>query len=1075
MKNNKKTLDMNAIFRKLRISFPMFLLLLVLPLLTMAQQESASTKQIQQDKIQVTGVVKDQNGELLIGVTIKEASTTQTSLTDIDGKFSISVSSPNATLDFTYIGMEAKSVKLDGKTYIEVVLKEETSALSEVVVVGYGTQSKVSVTGAVSAVKGDDIKKATATSFGNALQGRITGLSITQSDGALPGLDDARIFLRGRTTINESSPLILIDGVPRENFRTLDVNEIESVSVLKDASATAVFGVRGANGVIMVTTKRGQVGKAELSASIHQTFTAFTRKPDRLSSIEYIDMRNEAFRNDGLPEAYSPEVREKFMNPYLGLDPNAEDYEHQMALRDYLYPNHYYYGMYFKDWVPETRANVNVRGGTETVLYYMNVGYIHQGGHFNTEKKSQLGYDPSLKLDRWSFRSNMDYKPTKFLTTRLNIGTYIEKQNTPPINQFKDVEEMTRGVMQEIMRMNPTTLGPTTGEGLFPDVMPNMMIKPRVGDNSPGNLINRSGYHKNTRINLNSSLEVELDLSSFITEGLSFKGLISFDTYPRTTIIGQRTERDYYADPNYENDTVELQEKTTHDSPMSLGRSSSNHYKFNAQGSINYNRAFGKHNVTGMILIQRDHWESEGAEIPYNVLSFAGRGTYNYDSKYFVEVNLGYNGTEQFAPSNRFGFFPAGSLGWVLTNESFIPKNGILTFLKLRASYGRVGNDKLGSSRFLYQDNYQYGGKDQGVGGLGEGQGVNIILLGNKHIQWEVSDKLNLGVDLQITNDIKGSFDYFKENTSKMLINRGVIPLIQGHPASALPKSNIGELENYGYEFEISYNKQVTPDFFISVNANMSTNNNKITSHDEAMYDDSYAYQYRNTGYQIGQQWGYLVDWDSPGKGYWTSQEEIDQSGVKYPNPPRPGDLVFKDLNGDGEISEKDHAPIGFSGSVPGYNYGFGLDTKYRDFDFSIFFTGVGDIKTYWYGLGVNEVEGKGTYYKYHKNAWTSERYANGEKITYPALSSKSNYNHSSNEFFVQNRAFLRLRNLEIGYTIPKGFLSKIGVNDLRVYVTGQNLFVWDKLLIDQYDPEAEHPRKYPIQKVLGFGVNVTF
>ncbi|WP_163306044.1 TonB-dependent receptor [Dysgonomonas sp. 521] len=1033
----------------------------------------------QQRKIVVTGLVTTDLNEPLVGVTVRENNTQTGTFTDENGKYVIEVSNAEAELIFSYIGFKTQKISIKGKTEINLKMEEDISTLKDVVVtVGYGTQTKVSITGAVSSVTSDDIRKSSSTSFGNALQGRITGLSSTQSGGGAPGLDDAEIYLRGAATTNGKSPLILVDGVPRD-LRTLDVTEVESVSVLKDASATAVFGVRGANGVIIVTTKRGVAGKAQLSVSASQVFTSLTRKPPRLSALEFIDLRNEAYKYSNEPEmAFSPEVRAKFENPLLGLNPNDPDYAQNAANRKHLYPDHYYYDDFFKDYAPETRINANIQGGTEKVLYFMNVGYLHQGGHLKTEPKSKLGYDPSLKLDRWSFRANMDYNMTSWLKAKLNIGTYIEKQNSPNYRPFSTYEEFFRGIIQEVYRLNPTIIGPTTIAGIDETTPANAVINtgPRVGgDRSVYGLINRNGYYVDTRTNLNTSIEMEMDLSEFVTKGLSLKGMIAYDSYPTSSLLGQRDEIQYFADPDYSSDKVIYSRIAGSENPMSLSRWSSSRYQINAQASINYSRKFGDHSVGGMFVVQRDHWESSGAEIPYNMLGLAGRATYNYKSRYFAEFNIGYNGSEQFAPANRYGTFPAFSVGWVVSNEKFLAENKYLTYLKLRASYGKVGNDKLGGSRFLYQDDIKLVGQGTTVGGVGLGQQVSTILLGNHSLQWEVADKYNFGVDFQITNNLTGAFDYFRENRSKILITRNSVPMFQGVSQGALPKANLGKAENKGIEFELAYSKQLSNDWHLRVKGNIATNKNKITAFDEVPADDSYAYQYRTTGYAIDQNWGLKVDKSSPGKGYWTSQEEIDASGLTYEiGNPRPGDLKYQDLNGDNLINSKDYAPIGNSG-IPGLTYGLDVNVTFKGFDLSVFFSGVGKYSTIWNGLGIYETEGTGTYYEYHKNAWTPERYASGAKITYPTLSKSNGSNHVPNDFFLQDRSFIRLKNLEFGYTIPKNTLKVIGVSELRLYVTGQNLFLWDKLTIKHQDPEKTDPRRYPITKLMGFGLNVTF
>lgn len=437
---------------------------------------------------------------------------------------------------------------------------------------------------------------------------------------------------------------------------------------------------------------------------------------------------------------------------------------------------------------------------------------------------------------------------------------------------------------------------------------------------------------------------------------------------------------------------------------------------------------------------------------------------------------MGYNGSEQFAPSHRFGFFPAVSAGWVVSNEAFMqPFANVVSNLKFRASYGKVGNDRMGSARFLYQDNITMGGGP--LGSLGLGQGVNQGLLGNPNISWEVAEKQNFGVDLGLFGDLNISFDYFVENRSQILISRGTIPELQGVPLGNIPKANLGRVDNRGYEIEVTYNKPLSKDFSVMVRGNFGYNHNTVKFVDESMRDDTYAYQYRRTGYSLGQQWGYKIDY-SNGNGYFNSQQELDAYLAKTAygfGVPRLGDFIYQDLNGDGTIDAKDEAPVKYT-NIPGITYGFSLGLRYRGFDFTAFFQGVGRYSSMFGSpQGVYEYIIRGTYFGYHKTAWTPERYASGEKITYPALSTHTTTNHRGNDFFIMNRAFTRLKNIELAYTLPARSLTKIGVQELRLYVSGQNLITWDHLPLNHLDPENVGSIDYPVTRMANIGVNITF
>ena len=1022
----------------------------------------------------IRGKVQDGTGQPLPGVSVVVKGTTQGSTTNSDGNYQLSVADNSAVLIFSFVGYLSKEVPVGSQSVIDLTMLEDEKALQEVVVVGFGQQKKVSVTGSVSTITSEALQQNSSASLANALSGRLPGLTSIQSGGGQPGRDDATMYLRGAATTNGKGPLILIDGVPRDNIRTLDANEVASVSILKDASATAVFGVRGANGVILITTKRGVPGKTELSINAEQSYSSFTHEPERLHSLEYMALRNEASRNDGIALPFTQEIMDKYANPLAGLDPNAPDYAKQAAIRNYMYPDHDYYREYISRYAPQTRVNMNVSGGTDKVSYFVNGAFLHQGGNLNTEPKSVLGYDPSAKMDRFNFRANLDYKVTKNIKSFLNIGSYIERVNMPAAWLYgNDTAWMMSDLLYQAQTILPITPGPVTIDGF--GVAPGQIVDPGYMDRSAFEIMNRFGYRNEVRSNLNASFGLELDLSSMITKGLSIKGMLSYDSKSTTAMSGNVNQRLYLAEVNPATNTMSYAVKRSDESLLSLSKGADSRYNINMQGSVNYARTFGeKHDITGMILAQRDSWESTAGEIPYNVLGVAGRVTYGYDQKYLAEVNMGYNGSEQFAPSRRFGFFPAVSAGWVVSNEGFMKNNRIITNLKLRASYGKVGNDQMGSARFLYQSNITMGGGP--LGSLGLGQGVNQGLLGNPDISWEVAKKQNYGVDLEVLKDLNLSIDYFIEKRTDILISRGTIPAFQGVPLNNIPRVNMGEVNNKGFEIELTYNKVLAKDLKLMIRGNYGLNNNVVKFLDESINDETYAYRYRTTGFRLGQAWGYKIDYAN-GNGYFNSKEELNTylAKTKYGfGEPRVGDFKYIDLNGDGIINDKDQAPIGYS-NIPGITYGLSLNLDYKGFDFTTFFQGIGRYSSNYANQGVYEYIIRGTYFDYHKKAWTPERYANGDDITYPALSTHSTTNHTANDFFVMNRSFIRLKNVVLGYTLPANTLTKIGVHKLRIYVSAQNYFTWDKLKMGHLDPEHNNPIGYPVTKMANFGLNITF
>lgn len=1041
------------------------LLLMVVGTGTVLAQQSGKT---------ITGKVLDENNQPMPGVTIIVDGTTNGTMTGSDGTFTLGGVPSGATVIVSCIGY-TNQVLPEGKSNYVVSLVPDSEMLEETVVVAFGQQKKLSVTGAISTVASADLRKTTSTRLDNALAGRVTGLTSMQSGGGQPGVDGATMYLRGAATTNGKSPLILVDGVERDNIRTIDMNEVESISVLKDASATALYGVQGANGVILIQTRKGQKGKAQLNISVDQGWTSFTKEPSRLHSWEYCELRNEALMNSGEKAAFSDETIAKFRNPLLGLDPSSPDYDNQVAIRKAVYCDNDYYRMYLKSNTPQTRANANISGGTDFVNYFVNVGYIHQGGNLNTESPDYLGYDPQCYMNRLSLRSNLDFHITKNLTASLNIASYAENVNMPAVGDLYrgDQSWMITDLIYQCQTILPISPGPTTDSRF--GVESGGIVGYNYLDRSAFEIINRRGFHTNKRKNLNTQFSVNWDLSELVTKGLSINGMAAYDTYNIGVLEGRKKEQVYNVRVDYDSETLSYSSNGDKIEPLTMTSSRLSNYQIYVQGSINYARTFGKHNVTAMATAYRRFWEGTSANIPYNVLGTAARATYSFDDRYLVEGNLGYNGSEQFAPSKRFGLFPSGSIGWIASNESFLKGNKYLTWLKFRASYGLVGNDSMGGLRFLYQDDNQIQSGNGFVQGLG-GKIVKEGLIGNKNITWELSKKMNLGVEIGLFKDFRINVDYFTEKRDQILLRRRTVPSFQGVSSDYIPRVNMGKVDNHGVDVEVSYSHTFNRDFSISSRVNFGFNDNTVIELDEPMRSEEYAYQYHEEGFRLGQEFGYLIDWNSPGNGYFTSQDEIDNYyPYEFGGKPRVGDFVYKDVNGDGVIDQKDLSPIGYSTTVPGLNYGISLGLNFKGIDFNVLFSGLGRYSKYYSGQGVVEWTKQGTYFDWTRNGWTEERYKNGEKITYPAISTSQTVSHTENDFFIQNRSFLRLKNIELGYTLPERFLSKVGVKALRVYVSGQNLFVWDNLRITHIDPEQNNSYGYPITKNVTLGLNINF
>ncbi len=1006
----------------------------------------------------ITGTVTGSDGMAILGVTVSIKGTDKGVVTDFDGKYTLKNVPEDAILVFSYLGMESQEIPVSGKSVVNVTMKNSVEELEEIVVVGYGKQDKISVTGSVADIKTEGIKQSPSPNVVGALTGRLPGLVTVQSSGR-PGAEGYGIYLRGLSTTNGSSPLILIDGVPRDNITQLDPNEIENITVLKDASATAVFGVRGANGVILVTTRVGRTEEPSIDFSYETGMQYLTYKTEMLDSWVYAGMRNQALINDG----YAP----KYSDRQIAL---------MKAGTSPFYPNTDWYDIMTNDFAPMNRYNVNMTGGNERFKYFFNAGLLDQKSFYNALPKDELGYDPQFKLTRYNFRTNVEMKVNNWISAGVKLAGYLSKVNGTTAQASQ--------VYVGINSMTPVTPGPLSPAGWEEYGIPegNPITPDGVSNQNPYALLNFRGYNSSESNNLNTTANIDFDLG-MITKGLSSKMMVSFDTYSSSTLNGKKSYNSYQFDINEEQtlegeiyDLIEFTpEQEPQFYPITLSKSSSFRYKTNLQWIINYNRTFNSiHKVSGMMLAQRDNSEAAGGSsenlLPYNYLGVAGRATYGYKNRYLAEVNVGYNGSEQFAPGNRFGVFPAGSVGWVVSNEPFMKSLDFVSNFKLRASYGKVGSDNIGGSRFLYLDKMNVGtsGRITTISDLF----VTESLLGNPNITWEVAYKQNYGINLGFfKNTLTFAVDAFKERRENILITRQTVPEVTGL-STIFPKANLGIVENKGFEIEMGYSRKFSKDFSLGIRNTFSYAKNKNVFADEASQGEDYYLQYRKQGLSLGQYTGKIVDWDSPGNGFYISEEEINEttySGAK----PRLGDLKFLDLNGDGNIGPEDNDVIGHP-TVPQISYSSILNFAYKGFDLSLMFQGAAQVTKNFTAAGVWEYGDPGYYFEYQQNHWTQERWDNGEPISYPALASyKRNTNHSINSFFTTDVSYLRLKNVEIGFTFPKSLCDNLGLQKIRIYTNGSNLATWTKNRFSHLDPEIGRSPLIPITQIFNFGVNV--
>lgn len=988
----------------------------------------------------VKGVITDTQQMPVPGVTVQIQGTTQGVMADVDGTYSIKVPDGGAVLIFTCMGYQTQDVPVANRQEINVTMPEETTQLEETVVVAYGQQRKESVVAAVSSMPATGLVQTPASNLGIALAGRLPGLTVLQRSG-VPGGEQMNFYIRGASTVNGQSPLILVDGVERD-FTALDPREVETITVLKDASATAVYGVRGANGVILVTTRRGKSGAPVIDVTMEQSWQNPTRMPDMVNAYDYALLRNQVEFQNGRQAIYDDVALEHYRTgDFQALYPTRN------FTKEFIQPNS-----------PMQRVNVNISGGTDRMRYFTTVGYLHQRGIFRTEPFDEYDYDPTSKADRVNFRSNFDIDVTSSLRMFLNISGYMQAKNDPvvvPNNgaYLNDVSAYSVVISSLV----------TTPNNYFNDVTPDgevltSSLKGGNINNVPYGMLNRSGF-RNTQTNqVTATLGLEQQLD-FITRGLSAKVVLSYDAFSSNQQVRQRTFQLYeaVADPDSPDGVRYDKTGTMSNSPLSDAQYQSFQNLFNVDASLNYARVFGKHDVTGMLLFNR-YRRVINIQLPYNYVGFVGRATYAYDNKYLAEVNFGYNGSEQFAPGKKMGFFPSFSVGWVFSEEPWMKYQDAITFGKIRASFGQVGNDNMNGSRFAFLTLWS---------GSYESQ------IGNEELTWEKASKYNLGLELGLWHDLRLEADVFYERRDNILIPAtGLVPTgVFGtggvYVSGILPKVNAGQIENKGFETSLSYSKVFSRDFRMDARGNVAFNRNKVLYLSEVLLPEDYAVRLRSTGFRMGQNFGYET------AGFFNSEQDIldwyDQSGTGA--NPKPGDLKYVDHTGDGYVDERDMVPIG-NPEMPEWNFGFGLSLQYKGFDFSMMWQGVAGRSYYLSGQRIWETY---NFNQWHKEAWSQARLDANLPITYPRLDPGSNASKILSDFWLVNGDYLRLKNVEVGYSLPQRWARSIRAQQIRFYVNGLNLLTFDNYPVKYQDPEQNSELLYPVFSTYNVGLNISF
>ncbi|WP_173003170.1 TonB-dependent receptor [Chitinophaga sp. SYP-B3965] len=987
----------------------------------------------------VRGIVTDVSGVGLQGVSISVKGIPGNGvITDQNGSFSISVPD-KAVLVLNFIGFEKQEVAVDNKAYITIKMEEDVAYMKEVVVVGYGTQKKTNVTGSLTSIHTAELMRTPTASLTNSLAGRLPGLITVQGSGE-PGADGAYLYIRGYGSYNGQSPLVLVDGI-ENGIDRIDPNEVESITVLKDAAATAVYGMKGANGVLLVTTKRGKVGKPTVSLTSQVSLQQATRIPEYLDSYDGLSLFREGLINDGLnANLYTDEYLNKFR------DRSNPTYQ-------YIYPN--------VDWQKEllkpsslmNQTNLNVSGGSQSTRYFVSMSYLNQDGLYKYEDLNN--YNIQATLNKYNFRSNVDVDITKDLTMELNLSDVVRDRNYP--------NESTSSFWNEL-RVTPSWLYPLMNpDGSVPGQ--------RNVPTSPYGRLTQFGYKRLFENNMSAIVGFNLKLN-FITEGLSARARFAFDAQNYRDITRKRNYSTYkFSIDENETDLSKgnYEEISTGDGQLEFSVGANSSRKSTFEGYLNYNRTFkNKHAVTGMLRYNQSqsftNATSDGvAALPYKQLGLVGRLNYAYASRYVLEFDAGYNGSENFKSGRRMGFFPAMSMAWLASNEAFMKNIRVINLLKLRGSIGTVGVDNSGL-RFPYISTWTTGGGSgyqfgqESDGNSYKSSQENVV--GNEFLTWERARKTNAGLDLSLfNNSLTFTGDVFQEHRTQILTSAKTIPDVLG--IGALPKINAGIVDNKGFEVELAWRKQIK-DHHIFVRGSYSYSKNEI----KYAAEPDYKLKYQGLkGTQIYEANGLMA------LGLFRDQADIDNSPSQAGyGIIRPGDIKYLDRNDDGVINSQD---IGYIGSMlrPSSILGFSLGYNWKMIDVNILFQGSMGGSNWLTGSSAWAFSGNSSVLAdYLDNHWTPDNL----NAKYPRITAGNNVNNNQNStFWLRSSDYLRLKNVEIGFTIPSSTLARIHIREARIFANGTNLITWDKFKI--YDPEIPDGfGDYPQQKVFNLGLNIT-
>lgn len=984
--------------------------------------------ELQQRQKTITGTVVGPDNVPLPGVTVFVKGTTVGTLTDIDGKYTLSLPANAQTIVFSFVGMQSQEISIGTGNVYNITLSTSLKELEEVVVVGYGTQKKESVTGAIASIKADVILSSATANTSNSLAGRLPGLTTIQTTGK-PGYDIASIYIRGVSTFGTATAIFIVDGIERTSgIGGIDPNEIETINILKDASATAVYGIKGANGVVVVTTKRGFEGKPRITLTSNYGIQTQTGIPDICNAYDAAMLKNEALKNDGLAPWFDDAELQKFKDH---SDP-------------VWYPDVNWFKELANKYYPQTSHNINFQGGTRIVKYFVSAGYTYQDG-MSKNIPNDRGISTVNTFKRYNIRTNLDLNLSKNLTVGINLGGQIAKTYNPGNGT---IDYILARVVETPAFAFPVKI---PGVGFATSLL--------VGNNLH-NPIGRLAYFtqiENNKLETSINLNYKLD---WIIKGLSYRTTFAYDSYFDLTLQSNASTREYNI-LDRKTHQISVNSVFAEDTyAYSMTQTFGGTTKFDMHTGFDYVNSFGNNNFTGILLVNRQLIQLASADAVNAMQGVVGRITYDYAKKYFAEFNASYNGSENFVASKRYGFFPAISLGYSL-HKTLLKNVPWIDVLKLRGSYGLVGNDRIGQ-RFLYLNDYSVTAGGAQFGDLNSLTSYPIIYhsrIGNPDVTWEKGTKRDIGLESSFfKGKINLTADIFDEMRRNILVASPQSRLTQY--GESYPAINVGKVYNKGYEIEVSYKDIIGP-VEVGLNVQVAYSKNKILNIDEPPGSPDYQ---KKAGHSVGQFQGYLTD------GFYKDSLDIANSPVNTLGTPIPGDLKYKDYNQDGKITTDDMVFIGYN-SVPEYNFSFSPTISWKGFTLDILFQGVTNVSS---NLRFTEQNAGNNFF----NFMLSERWtpATAETATWPALHSMPNnfISYKTNDYLLSDASFLKLRNTQISWQVPAQWISRFKVSALQIYINGQNLHTWTKFKYG-LDPEMAATNGYPLSRIYNVGIRLQF